>query len=50
MTWRRDPYYDDAPLHDVEEAPLKRRKCVHEGVHAMENPCDDEENKGDEQP
>ena len=45
-----NPYYEDAPqTGDVEERPMKRRKCVHEGVHAMENPDEDEEVEEDEQ-
>ena len=41
------PHHDDAhdvpPLEDVEETPLKRRKCMHEGVRTMENPEEDDE-------
>ena len=45
-----NPYYGDVPqTEDVEETPMNRRKCVHEGVRTMENPDEDEEAEDDDQ-
>ena len=45
-----NPHYEDVPLtEDAEETPMKRRKCVHEGVHTMENPDENEEEENDDQ-
>ncbi|CAK8995861.1 Retrovirus-related Pol polyprotein from transposon TNT 1-94 [Includes: Protease [Durusdinium trenchii] len=45
-----NPHYEDVPrTEDVEETPMKRRKCMHEGVHTMENPDENEEENDDEQ-